>query len=232
MPLPEPDTEAFANADPNPVKLTAQEPVSTFSIDVDTASYAVVRSSLMAGVLPPPDAVRIEEMVNYFPYAYGAPEPGAAPFRASVTVMPSPWNDGRRLVQIGLQGRLPAVQDRPPLNLVFLVDTSGSMQDPDKLPLLKQSLRLLLPQLRPTDQVAIVAYAGSAGEVLPPTPATDRATILAALDRLEAGGSTAGPKGWNWPIRSPPAWQRRVRSAASFWPPTAISMWASATPRG
>lgn len=195
MPLPEPDTEAFANADANPVKTTAQDPVSTFSVDVDTASYAVVRSSLMAGVLPPEDAVRIEEMVNYFPYAYAAPEPGAAPFRASVTVIPSPWNDGRRLVQIGLQGRLPAIADRPPLNLVFLVDTSGSMQDADKLPLLKQSLRLLLPQLRPEDQVAIVAYAGSAGEVLPPTPAEDRATILAALDRLEAGGSTAGAEG-------------------------------------
>lgn len=193
--LREPDTEAFANADPNPVKLTVQEPVSTFSVDVDTASYAVVRSSLMAGVLPPPDAVRIEEMVNYFPYAYAAPAPGEAPFRASVTVMPSPWNDGRRLVQIGLQGRLPAIEDRPPLNLVFLIDTSGSMQDATKLPLLKQSLRLMLPQLRPTDQVAIVAYAGSAGEVLPPTPAEDRATILAALDRLEAGGSTAGAEG-------------------------------------
>ncbi|HSF63182.1 MAG TPA: VWA domain-containing protein, partial [Paracoccaceae bacterium] len=195
MPLPEPDTEAFANADPNPVKVTAEEPVSTFSVDVDTASYAVVRSSLMAGVLPPPEAVRIEEMVNYFPYAYTAPEPGEAPFRASVTVMPAPWNDGRRLVQIGLQGRLPAIADRPPLNLVFLVDTSGSMQDADKLPLLKQSLRLMLPQLRPTDQVAIVAYAGSAGEVLPPTAAEDRATILSALDRLEAGGSTAGAEG-------------------------------------
>jgi Ca-activated chloride channel family protein len=195
MPLPEPDTEAFANAEANPVKATAQDPVSTFSVDVDTASYAVVRSSLMDGYLPPAEAVRIEEMVNYFPYAYAAPEPGEAPFRASVTVIPSPWNDGRSLVQIGLQGRLPAIADRPPLNLVFLVDTSGSMQDDDKLPLLKQSLRLLLPQLRPEDQVAIVAYAGSAGEVLAPTAAEDRATILAALERLEAGGSTAGAEG-------------------------------------
>ena len=189
------NTEEFANAPDNPVKVTAEEPVSTFSVDVDTASYAIIRSSLENGYLPDPQSVRIEEMVNYFPYAYPAPEPGEAPFRATVTVMPAPWNEGRKLVQIGLQGRLPALADRPPLNLVFLVDTSGSMQDTNKLPLLKQSLRLVLPQLRPEDQVAIVAYAGSAGEVLPPTPATDSATILAALDRLEAGGSTAGAEG-------------------------------------
>ncbi len=189
------NTEEFANAPANPVKVTAEDPVSTFSVDVDTASYAIVRSSLENGYLPDPQSVRIEEMINYFPYAYSAPDAGDAPFRATVTVMPAPWNDGKRLVQIGLQGRLPALADRPPLNLVFLVDTSGSMQDGHKLPLLKQSLRLVLPQLRPEDQVAIVAYAGSAGEVLPPTPAADSATILAALDRLEAGGSTAGAEG-------------------------------------
>jgi Ca-activated chloride channel family protein len=194
-PVPEPDTEAFSNETQNPVKLTAEDPVSTFSIDVDTASYAVVRSSLMSGMLPPPEAVRIEEMVNYFPYAYAAPEPGEAPFKAQVTVMPAPWNDGRQLVQIGLQGRLPALADRPPLNLVFLIDTSGSMEDQNKLPLLKQSLRLMLGQLRPEDQVAMVVYAGSAGEVLPPTPASDTAAILGALDRLAAGGSTAGAEG-------------------------------------
>ena len=189
-----PDTEAYANADPNPVKITAEEPVSTFSTDVDTASWAVVRSTLNLGVLPRPEQVRVEEMVNYFPYAYPAPEPGQA-FRPTVSVMPTPWNPGTRLVTIGLQGALPAMADRPPLNLVFLVDTSGSMEDANKLPLLKQALALMLPDLRPEDQVAIVAYAGAAGQVLPPTPASDRARILAALDGLMAGGSTAGAEG-------------------------------------
>jgi Ca-activated chloride channel family protein len=188
-------TETFANAAPNPVTVTAEVPVSTFSIDVDTASYAIVRSWLMAGSLPPPEAVRVEEMVNYFPYDYPAPETGGAPFRPDITVMPTPWNPGTSLVRIALQGVLPPVADRPPLNLVFLIDTSGSMQDPNKLPLLQQGFRLMLGQLRPEDHVAIVTYAGSAGEVLPPTPAADRYTILQALDRLEAGGSTAGEEG-------------------------------------
>jgi Ca-activated chloride channel family protein len=188
-----PNTEAFANETPNPVKVTAEAPVSTFSIDVDTASYAVIRSSLKAGQLPDPAAVRIEEMVNYFPYTYAAPE--TEPFRATIGTMPTPWNPGTKLVHIALQGRLPAVADRPALNLVFLIDTSGSMNEPDKLPLLKLSLRLLLGQLRPQDQIAIVAYAGSAGEVLAPTAASDSANILTALNNLAAGGSTAGAEG-------------------------------------
>ena len=192
---PDPDTEAFANAAVNPVHVTAEEPVSTFSVDVDTASYAVVRSSLNAGQLPPAEAVRIEEMVNYFPYAYPAPTADGAPFTNTVTVMPTPWNPGTSLVHIALQGRLPDIDTRPPLNLVFLIDTSGSMDEPNKLPLLKQSLALMLGKLRPQDRVAMVAYAGSAGQVLPPTPASDRATILAALDNLAAGGSTAGAEG-------------------------------------
>lgn len=190
---PEPTTEAFANADPNPVRITADDPVSTFSIDVDTASYAVIRSSLTAGRLPDPAAVRVEEMVNYFPYTYPAPE--TDPFRATVGTLATPWNPGTKLVHIALQGRLPKAADRPALNLVFLIDTSGSMDEPNKLPLLKQSLRLMLGQLRPKDQVAIVAYAGSAGEVLPPTDARDSARILSALDNLAAGGSTAGAEG-------------------------------------
>ncbi|MFN3822491.1 MAG: von Willebrand factor type A domain-containing protein [Pseudorhodobacter sp.] len=194
-PLPDQSAEAFANAEPNRIKVTLDDPVSTFSVDVDTASYAIVRRSLMAGALPPAEAVRIEEMVNYFPYEYPGPADGEAPFRASVAVMDTPWNADTRLVRIGLQGRLPAIADRPALNLVLLVDTSGSMHGPDRLDLLKQSLRLLLPQLRPEDEVAIVAYAGSAGEVLPPTRAAERETILAAIDRLEAGGSTAGAAG-------------------------------------
>ncbi|MEL6643135.1 MAG: VWA domain-containing protein [Pseudomonadota bacterium] len=189
-----PDTEAFANAETNPLKSVIEEPVSTFSIDVDTASYSVVRSSLTRGQMPPAEAVRIEEMVNYFPYAYPAPE-GDAPFQPTVTVLPTPWNADTNLVHIGIQGALPATDERPPLNLVFLIDTSGSMQDATKLPLLKQSFRMMLGELRPEDQVAIVTYAGSAGRVLDPTPASDRATIEAALGRLEAGGSTAGQAG-------------------------------------
>lgn len=194
-PQPLANTESYANADANPVKVTASDPVSTFSADVDTASYSVVRSDLMRGILPPADAVRIEEMVNYFPYDYPAPDADDAPFRVSVNTMQTPWNPGTKLVRIGLQGRMPAIADRPPLNLVLLIDTSGSMQAPAKLPLLKQSLRLMLGQLRPEDQIAIVTYAGSAGEVLAPTPASDSAAILSALDRLEAGGSTAGAQG-------------------------------------
>ena len=193
---PLPDTESFANADANPLKIAAEDPVSTFSIDVDTASWAVIRSSLMAGMMPPKEAVRIEEMINYFPYDYPAPAADSPdPFRPTVTVMDTPWNDGTQLVQIALQGRMPALADRPPLNIVFLIDTSGSMQDADKLPLLKQSFRLMLGQLRPEDEVSIVTYAGSAGQVLAPTPAGERSEILAALDRLEAGGSTAGQAG-------------------------------------
>lgn len=200
-PMPDPaisqpveNTEEYANGAPNPVKVTAAEPVSTFSIDVDTASYAVVRSSLMGGSLPTPDQVRVEEMVNYFPYAYQAPTSEEA-FASTVSVMPTPWNPGTRLVTIGIQGALPEVTARPPLNLVFLIDTSGSMEDQNKLPLLKQSLSLMLAELRPEDQVAIVTYAGSAGLVLPPTAAADRAAILSALDNLAAGGSTAGAEG-------------------------------------
>ncbi|WP_170461505.1 vWA domain-containing protein [Ruegeria arenilitoris] len=191
---PEQSSEEFANAETNSRKVTAEEPVSTFSIDVDTASYAIVRSSLLAGHLPPRDAVRIEEMVNYFPYSYPAPD-GAVPFQPSITVMPSPWNTGTRLVHIGIQGTLPVIEERPALNLVFLIDTSGSMQDANKLPLLKQSLRLMLPELRPEDQVSIVTYAGSAGQVLEPTSAADQAKILRALEQLDAGGSTAGQAG-------------------------------------
>ena len=188
------DTETYPEADPNPLKVTAEEPVSTFSIDVDTASYSVLRDSIMNGYLPRPEAVRIEEMVNYFPYAYEGPT-GDAPFATHVTTFQTPWNEGTQIVHIGLQGQLPAVEDRPPLNLVFLIDTSGSMHNPDKLPLLKQSFSLMLSQLSPEDSVAIVTYAGSAGQVLAPTSASDKTTILAALNQLEAGGSTAGQAG-------------------------------------
>jgi Ca-activated chloride channel family protein len=194
-PMPLPDTEEFANADENPLRIAAEEPVSTFSIDVDTASWSIVRQSLNAGFLPPPDAVRVEEMINYFPYDYPAPQAGEAPFRPTVTVFDTPWNPDTDLVHIAIQGMMPAIEDRPPLNLVFLIDTSGSMEDANKLPLLKQSFRLMLDNLRPEDQVAIVTYAGSAGLVLEPTPASDRNTILKALNDLAAGGSTNGQGG-------------------------------------
>ncbi len=189
-----PDTEAFANEEANPLKITTEEPVSTFSIDVDTAAYSVVRSSLMRGMLPPEAAVRIEEMVNYFPYRYAGPE-GEHPFQPTVSVMDTPWNDGTQLVHIAIQGEMPAIADRPALNLVFLIDTSGSMASTNKLPLLKQSFRLMLSQLRPEDQISIVTYAGSAGQVLEPTSASETGAIMDALNQLDAGGSTAGQAG-------------------------------------
>jgi Ca-activated chloride channel homolog len=193
--LPAQSRDRFQGAKPNPLKITSAEPVSTFSIDVDTASYAYVRAAILDGYLPPADAVRIEEMVNYFPYDYAAPDLDKAPFSTQVTTFQTPWNPDTKLVHIGIQGAKPALDDRPPLNLVFLIDTSGSMQDANKLPLLKQSFRLLITKLRPEDKVAIVTYAGSAGTVLEPTSAAQTGKILASLSRLEAGGSTAGQAG-------------------------------------
>jgi len=190
-----PNTEAFANEAPASLKITQETPVSTFSIDVDTASYSVMRSSITRGILPQPDQVRIEELINYFPYDYPAPDAGEAPFRPTVSTMQTPWNADTQLVHIAIQGQMPSIDDRPPLNLVFLIDTSGSMNQPNKLPLLKQSFRLMLGQLRPEDQVAIVAYAGSAGQVLAPTPASDQASIINALNGLAAGGGTNGQGG-------------------------------------
>ncbi|KIN62544.1 Von Willebrand factor, type A [Sulfitobacter noctilucicola] len=190
--MPQNTTESFANADANPVVTATQSPVSTFSIDIDTASYAIVRNSLLKGQMPDKDAVRVEEMINYFSYDYAAPSEEAA-FAPTVTLSQTPWNSGTQLLEIGIQGA--EVTERPPLNLVFLIDTSGSMQDANKLPLLKKSFRLMLGQLRPEDQVAIVTYAGSAGQVLDPTPASERTTILNALENLSAGGSTAGQAG-------------------------------------
>ncbi|MCP5072002.1 MAG: VWA domain-containing protein [Rhodobacteraceae bacterium] len=193
-PYPKPGDQ-FEGEPENPLKITVEEPVSTFSIDVDTASYAYIRNSILEGRLPNADAVRIEEMVNYFPYNYAAPDISEAPFSTQLNVITTPWNPDTKLIHIGIQGAKPAVEDRPPLNLVFLIDTSGSMQDANKLPLLKQSFRLLLNELRPEDQVAIVTYAGSAGTVLEPTSAANRSEILASLNRLSAGGSTAGQAG-------------------------------------
>jgi Ca-activated chloride channel family protein len=189
------NTSQFPDAKPNSVKITAEEPVSTFSIDVDTASYGVVRDALNGGALPPADAVRVEEMVNYFDYAYRGPENRKAPFQASVRVYPTPWNKDTKILHIGIKGFDLPKTERPRANLVFLIDTSGSMAEPNKLPLLIRSFHLLVDQLKADDSVAIVAYAGSAGVVLEPTPGSEKAKIMAALDQLEAGGSTAGGEG-------------------------------------
>lgn len=186
--------DRFASNDDNPVRLVAETPVSTFSIDVDTASYSFVRRALNQGRLPERDAVRVEEMINYFPYDWAAPTDPAVPFNTSVSVMPTPWNAGTQLMHIAIKGH-ELTGERPSANLVFLLDTSGSMQAPDRLPLVKSALAMLVAEMGPQDRISIVAYAGSAGTVLEPTAATERETILGALDRLDAGGSTAGEAG-------------------------------------
>ena len=189
------DRERYEDVDPNPVKLVAEDPVSTFSIDVDTASYANVRRFLTDGVLPPRDAVRLEELINYFDYDYPLPDDAEAPFATHVTLVPSPWAEGRKLIQVGLQGYDVEPDARPPLNLTLLVDVSGSMEADDKLPLARKALAMLVDQLGPEDRVSIVAYAGAAGEVLAPTPGNETRDILAAIDGMSAGGSTAGGEG-------------------------------------
>ena len=185
--------DKFPDAKPNPVKLASEEPVSTFSADVDTASYSVVRKFLNDGALPPADAVRIEEMVNYFDYSYALPENRAQPFRPTVSVYQTPWNPDTQIVHIGIKGFDIQRNERPAANLVFLLDVSGSMDEPNKLPLVKKAMRMLVNELDAKDRVSIVVYAGAAGTVLEPT--ADKAKILAALDDLTPGGSTAGAEG-------------------------------------
>ncbi|NRQ15027.1 vWA domain-containing protein [Ensifer sesbaniae] len=192
---PEENRERFGKAESNPVKSVATDPVSTFSIDVDTASYAFVRRSLMEGQMPEPDAVRVEEMVNYFPYDWPRPVTAAEPFKATVTVTPTPWNGGTRLMHVAIKGYDVVPAEAPKTNLVFLIDVSGSMDEPDKLQLLKSAFRLLVEKLKPEDTVSIVTYAGNAGTVLEPTTVKDKAKILAAIDTLQPGGSTAGAEG-------------------------------------
>ena len=187
--------DRFAPFRDNPVAVAAEQPVSTFSIDVDTASYGFIRSSLERGVLPQPDAARVEEMVNYFPYDYTRPADRDTPFATTVTLTPTPWNRATKLLHIGIQGYDLAPKSRPDANLVFLIDTSGSMNAANRLPLVKRSFKLLVDELQPDDRVAIMTYAGSAGVALEPTEAADRGTILARLDSLRAGGSTAGGDG-------------------------------------
>ena len=187
--------DRFDGAKENGFRIAKEHPVSTFSIDVDTASYGFARASLARNVLPQPASVRTEEMVNYFPYAYETPTSPSEPFRADVAVFPSPWNEGRKIVRIGVKGYAVQKAERPRANLVFLIDTSGSMDAPNRLPLVKQSLAMLLDQLDERDRVAIVTYAGDAGTALEPTPASEKAKILAVIEGLEAGGSTAGGEG-------------------------------------
>lgn len=188
------NTEAYAYQAESGFVATAQNPLSTFAIDVDTASYANVRRFLDQGRLPPPDAVRLEELVNYFPYRY-APPAGADPLGVTLEVAAAPWAPAHRLVRIGLKGREVALAARPAANLVFLLDVSGSMHHPQKLPLVQEALRLLVSRLRPDDRVAIVTYAGSSGLALPSTPVARGAEILAAVAELQAGGSTNGAMG-------------------------------------
>ncbi|HMP93030.1 MAG TPA: VWA domain-containing protein [Phnomibacter sp.] len=186
--------EGYAPIVENEFIAALQKPLSTFSIDVDRAAYSNVRRYLNAGTLPPAGAVRIEEMINYFDYSYPQPS-GPHPFGIHTQLAKAPWNPNHYLLSIGLQGKQISNADLPPANLVFLIDVSGSMDEPNRLPLVKKSLELLANNLRPQDKVAIVVYAGSAGLVLPATAGSNKAAITEALNKLEAGGSTAGGEG-------------------------------------
>ncbi len=189
----DPDRERYEGEEISPVKLTLAEPVSTFSVDVDTGAYANARRFLTLGQMPPKDAVRTEEMINYFRYDYERPDSRNQPFSVGLQAAKTPWNDDTRLVRIGLRGYDIARENRPPANLVFLMDVSGSMNRPDKLPLVKNALAGLAGELGEQDRVSIVVYAGAAGLVLEPT--NDTRAIRDALSQLQAGGSTAGGAG-------------------------------------
>lgn len=195
IPAPPPQSrERYGEINDNPVKRVAEAPLSTFSIDVDTGSYSNVRRILAAGQLPPGDAVRVEELINYFPYDYALPA-DRRPFAVHVELAPAPWNAERVLLRIGIKGQDVAKESLPPANLVFLVDVSGSMESPDKLPLLRASLKLLVNEMRSQDRISLVTYASGTQVVLPPTSGADKAAINAAIDALRAGGSTAGASG-------------------------------------
>ncbi len=187
--------ERYAAIVSNPVRLVAEHPVSTFSIDVDTASYANVRRMLNGGTLPPADAVRVEEMINYFSYQYPTPSSRQQPFQISSEMARTPWNPHSYLLRVGLKGYEVPTAQLPPANLVFLVDVSGSMLAPNRLPLAQQALRLLTQQLRAQDRVSLVTYAGATRIELEPTPGHEKEKILAAINRLSAGGSTNGGAG-------------------------------------
>ncbi len=188
------NTEEYASIKENGYKNPMNDPLSTFSIDVDAASYSNMRRFLMNGQTPPKDAVRVEELINYFNYDYKNPKAGEA-FSVTTEVATAPWNQAHQLVHIGIQGKKLAMDNLPNSNLVFLLDVSGSMGNANKLPLLKSALKLLVNELREGDKVSIVVYAGAAGLVLPPTSGEHKDVIIDALERLEAGGSTAGGAG-------------------------------------
>lgn len=190
------NTEEYDAIEENIFREALKNPLSTFSIDVDAASYSNIRRFINNGQRPPKDAVRIEELVNYFDYDYAEPT-NSHPFAIHTEISSAPWNNKHKLVHIGLQGKTIPTEKLPPSNLVFLIDVSGSMDAPNKLPLLKSSFKMLLEQLRPQDHVAIVVYAGAAGLVLKPTAGNEKRKILDALDQLQAGGSTAGGEGIN-----------------------------------
>ena len=187
--------DQFEKFDTATVHQVATDPVSTFSADVDTASYAFVRRQLNSGLLPQRNAVRVEEMINYFDYDYPASTNASKPFQPTVAVYPTPWNPKTKLVHIGVKGYVLPQTRKPAANLVFLVDVSGSMDSPDKLPLAKNALRMLVDTMNENDTVGLVVYAGAAGVVLEPTPVKEKGKILAALDNRSAGGSTAGGEG-------------------------------------
>jgi len=187
--------DRFSSYEAQPIKSVTTEPISTLSIDVDTASYSYVRRQLNQGVMPKTNAVRVEEMLNYFDYDYPVPTSGNVPFTIFTNVVDSPWRAGNKLVHIGIKGFEIAPSEVPSSNIVLLLDVSGSMRNYDKLPLVKQSMELLISQLKPDDTVSIVVYAGAAGVVLEPTPAREKTTILASLQRLESGGGTDGGEG-------------------------------------
>jgi Ca-activated chloride channel family protein len=187
--------ENYEQFETNPVRLVSEQPVSTFSIDVDTGSYSNMRRILNAGQLPPHDAVRVEELINYFSYQYPVPDASDTPFTVNTEISQTPWNPETLLFRIGLKGFEVAAAERPAANLIFLIDVSGSMQSPDKLPLLKNAFRLLTKQLDERDTIAIVVYAGATGIVLEPTQGDQRAKIMNALDQLSAGGRTNGGAG-------------------------------------
>jgi Ca-activated chloride channel homolog len=189
------NTETYPHANINSVKSVSQEPVSTFAMEVDSASYTNSRRMINEGILPDKDVVRVEEFLNYFKYDYPKPNDKAAPFSTNVVVTPSPWNNQKQIIHIGINGFTKSNAQRPPLNLVLLLDVSGSMNSNDKLPLAKKAIKTLLPQLDSRDRVSMVVYAGASGVVLNPTRGNETRDIVCAMENLEAGGSTAGGQG-------------------------------------
>ena len=218
------DRERYASLDDNPLKLVSEQPVSTFSIDVDSGSYANVRRFLNRGQLPPVDAVRVEEMLNYFSYDYAQPDGRDTPFAVTTELAVTPWNPDTRLVQIGIKGYEVAVEDIPAANLVFLVDVSGSMRQPSKIGLLKSGLKILARQLRPAGCISVVVYAGASGVALEPTPGDNFDAIAGALDKLRAGGSTNGAAGIQLAYAKARETFVKIKSTACCWQLTVTSM--------